>query len=570
MNLYDFADNFLQPYKIKGDEIIPQLCPICRGGESYDKHTFAVNIRNLTYNCMRGSCNAKGTFAQLCRINGVQADTNFDVRESKKDYKKPEPIETPPSEKAMQYMKLRGFTQQNIDLWKVKSDDQGNIVFPFYRDGVLTYVKYRKPYKVQKGELKTWQAPGCEPIFWGMDECIPELPLVITEGEFDAMCCTEAGVLNVVSIPCGVNNLECIDTCWGWLEQFRQVIVWGDNDEAGRKFTDEITNRIGKHRCSIVQCELKDANDVLHKEGLDKVRDYVRTAKEIPIKGVLRLEEVKPMDVENIEAIKSDHAGINKVLGGYRMGEVSLWTGINSSGKSTFLSQEYISTIDQGYKVCVFSGELRADHFQYWAELQMAGGMHIKGYRNPVKECESYKVPQDVKARIQGWYAGRFFLYDNTGSMKGQDILTVFQHVYQRYGVKRFMIDNLMQIDPEGADKDFYRKQSEFVGSVKAFAIRNNVHVDLVAHPRKVSGWLTMADIKGEGSIADRVDNIFSVHRIDSDDRKEIQYKDWDAVVEIFKNRFEGSKDVETCFLFDTRSKRFFTDNANKKYGWEL
>lgn len=36
-----FADRHLAPYSIRGDELIPEHCPICHGGESGDKYTFA-------------------------------------------------------------------------------------------------------------------------------------------------------------------------------------------------------------------------------------------------------------------------------------------------------------------------------------------------------------------------------------------------------------------------------------------------------------------------------------------------------------------------------------------------
>lgn len=46
--IIDFADKYLYPYRIKyksdGQEIVPDLCPICNGGNSGDKHTFALSV----------------------------------------------------------------------------------------------------------------------------------------------------------------------------------------------------------------------------------------------------------------------------------------------------------------------------------------------------------------------------------------------------------------------------------------------------------------------------------------------------------------------------------------------
>ena len=47
----------------------------------------------------------------------------------------------------------------------------GNIVFPFYKDSELVYVKFRAPRKPQGKERKEWQYPGSRPILFGMDLC---------------------------------------------------------------------------------------------------------------------------------------------------------------------------------------------------------------------------------------------------------------------------------------------------------------------------------------------------------------------------------------------------------------
>lgn len=59
-----FAEKHLSPFFIRGDELIPTLCPFCRGGENQDKHTFALNLTDGVYVCKRGSCGARGRFEE--------------------------------------------------------------------------------------------------------------------------------------------------------------------------------------------------------------------------------------------------------------------------------------------------------------------------------------------------------------------------------------------------------------------------------------------------------------------------------------------------------------------------
>lgn len=53
-DLLRFAAAHLSPYRIRGDELIPELCPFCYGGQNADRHTFALNLTDGVYVCKRG------------------------------------------------------------------------------------------------------------------------------------------------------------------------------------------------------------------------------------------------------------------------------------------------------------------------------------------------------------------------------------------------------------------------------------------------------------------------------------------------------------------------------------
>ena len=69
------------------------------------------------------------------------------------------------------YFEKRKVGHETLDAFRIGSDRQGNIVFPFYRDNTLEYVKFRAPRKPQPKEKKEWQFPGTRPILFGMDLC---------------------------------------------------------------------------------------------------------------------------------------------------------------------------------------------------------------------------------------------------------------------------------------------------------------------------------------------------------------------------------------------------------------
>lgn len=579
MNAIEFAERHLYPYKIKGDEIIPRLCPYCRGGSrSKDKETFALNIKKLTFNCRRGSCGVTGSFYQLCKDFNEEADremdNNYEIKKQpKKVYIKPVTNIVTPTKIAENYLKMRGFSNGTCKNRKIGSDEKGNIVMPYYENGKLVLVKFRPSHKINKskGDIKSWRETGGKPVFWGMDECKFELPLVIVEGEMDAMALDECGIKNVVSVPSGCEDLTCVELCWDWLTKFKKITIWGDNDEPGQKMVRSLINRLGEFRCSVISSNRKDANEVLYFDGKDKVIETLAAVKEVPIDGLLRLSDVENFDYSKVERVSSGFELIDKAIGGFMMGQVSLWTGSNASGKSTLLGQILIESIEKGFNVCAYSGELPAPLFKYWIELQMAGKSNLKSRFDELKKEDIYFVPDDIKDKMKAWYRDKFFLYDSFGSAKGEDILKIFEYAARRYNCKVFSVDNLMITEFCGGNKDFYRAQSEFMGKIIEFTHKYNVHVHVVAHPRKTSGEITKNDVGGSGDLTNRVDNVFSVGRIDKDE-KSIALLDCDNKVDILKNRFSGRQDITVGLKFEPLSKRFFAksdiDSDSKRYGW--
>lgn len=581
MNPFQFADTYLYPYKVKGNEIIPRECPYCHGGKHHDKKTFALNAQKLTFNCLRGSCGKKGTFNQLCKDFGETSDQQiaYERRQPvKKEYKKPEIKLEPISIQVKEYLKLRGISKKTWERRKI-SEHNGNIVFPYFENGELVLVKFKIPREQRvvngKREIKSWREEGGKPVFWGMDDCDHSKPLVIVEGEIDALTLDECGIENVVSVPSGAQDLTCLENNWDWLQQFNKIIIWADDDKAGQEMERKLITRLGEWRCYVVRTPYKDANECLMKEGKEKIRQAIEQTQEVSIAGLIRLSDVKRIDYTTIMKVSSGFKDIDDILGGFMMGQITIWTGINSSGKSTLLGQILLNSIEQNFKVCAYSGELPASLFKYWIDLQVMGSNNLDRKFDDIKGADVPAFRKEVSHKVNKWYHDRFFLYDAiNGVATDTDLFKVFEYVAKRYDCKIFMIDNLMTTMFTDGEKDFYRAQSKFISKVKEFAKKFDVHVHIVAHPRKVSGRLTKMDVAGSGDITNLADNVIAVHRLTKEEQDEEEYKGLDNVVQIFKNRINGVQDEEIGLKFEPFAKRFYQESSiegpNKKYGWEL
>ncbi len=575
MSPLEFASKYFKDHKQKGPELVPVYCPFCHGGQNGDKYTFALNMENETYNCKRGSCDESGHFSQLLKKFGESK--SYEIRKPTKTYKPPKTEIKASTKKVEEYLKLRGISPE---VWKQRGvgESKGNIAFPYHENGKVVLVKFRKPEKYTGEGQKAWREAGGKAVFWGMELCRPGKPLIITEGEFDALSLAEVGLVNVVSVPSGAEDLTCVDNCWDWLEQFRKIIIWPDNDDPGKAMAENLVKRLGAYRCAIVESDCKDANECLYKHGPEGVIECVDNAKDYPIAGLKRLSDVKAFDYDGLTRIKSSVGLINKYTAGYIGGQVSIWTGDSGGGKSTFAGQELLEAIEQNIAVCAYSGELPGPVFRYWIDLQAAGSSNVKEKYDTLRGEYVPFVDNETAAKIRAWYRDLFYLCDDNDDITDSTVLELFEYAYKRHGCKVFLIDNLMSTAIDGSESDYYRKQSEFIRKTKQFARNYDVHVHIVAHPRKLApgkkdGRLTKEDVAGAKDITNWADNVFSLYRVPEEGKEEgKKYEGIDTIIDIFKCRFTGVVDQGIKLIFDGKSKRMWhPDNSREtyKYGWE-
>ena len=195
-------------------------------------------------------------------------------------------------------------------------------------------------------------------------------------------------------------------------------------------------------------------------------------------------------------------------------------------------------------------------------------------------EKDRYFVPDNIGRMIDQWLDGKFFLYNNGYGTKAEQILHDMD-ILLKANVKVFILDNLMTLDVDLFDGDKNSKQKELILRIKDFAMKNMVHVILVAHPRKVTTFLRKNDISGTSDITNAVDNVLIMHRTNEDFLHAItdfydaaranQYRQFGNVLAVEKNRLFGVVDFMCGFHYDIISRRFKnTPDEHIKYGWEL
>lgn len=462
-DIVSFCDRHIGDYRIRNGQAVARICPFCHGGNNHDQETFAIGLHNGAFSCLRGQCGKNGSFRELSEFFGERPALTLSMpsgKTAKRLYVRPNPdILKPVTDEIANYFAARRISRETLDAFGIAADYNGNIVFPFYKDKELVFVKYRKPRKFVKGpgERKEWAEKNTEPILFGMDNVSFNKPLYITEGEIDAMSLYEAGVTNVVSVPMGCNNLEFVQLCWDWLEKFQQIILFGDGDEPGAVLVDTLMKRLGEDRCLIApeypefvlngesaNRACKDANEILYTYGKEGLASVAASCEPAPIKGILNLADVTMVDPTTKPRVYTRIPKLDYAIGGLAEGTVTVFSGKRGEGKSTLGGQLLLNAIQQGNKVCAYSGELPAPNFLNWILCQATESKYI-AVRQDQRSGKNYAVvPYEVQKRIKEWINNKFFLFDNNYApeiSQEEAIIKIFTLCVRKYGCKVFLVD---------------------------------------------------------------------------------------------------------------------------------
>lgn len=380
--------------------------------------------------------------------------------------------------------------------------------------------------------------------------------------------------LNAVCLGSGV-EWDAVVKCRPFFELFPYVVIVTPNAIAREQLVRELHPRLSTSDVYVIEDagfrRCKTIPEYINAYGHDQLLALLDGAVELPAYGILDLSEVETRDLTKVPRTLSGFDRLDRSIGGFFAGELSVWTGKRGIGKSTILSQLLLGAIDQGHKVCAYSGELDRAQFREWAYLQAAGPEHI-GYRDdPITGKRLPTVNPQVDKLISEWLHERFWLFDLERNTRHdpEAILGQFSYAKMRYGADVFLVDNIMSVDFDyKRDADFNRIQSQFTQTLATFAKRQHVHVHLVVHPRKSSsgkaGEVTADDIHGSGDITNRADNVFFLTTRAVEEQQK-------PMLVTLKNRDFGSK-INQWLDFDKKSRRFFPfgGDPRKAMGWEM
>ena len=396
----------------------------------------------------------------------------------------------------------------------VEPDANGNIiVFPVIDGGKIVAEKYRMHPK------KFFQRAGGRKTFYNADILdskeleAGDYPLVITEGEMDALAFIQAGFHFVVSVPDGAppardgsgniievpedasdidpendDKFKFIATNWKRLERIKTIIVATDNDEPGVRLAAELVRRLGRVRCYFVTFPdgCKDANDVLVKFGSAELLRVLAAAKPYPVSGVYRYSDLPPEPA--IETVTTGWHALDDNLKLYRPA-LMVVTGRAGEGKTTWTQQlvANLATI-HGWTTAIASFEMRLKPFV----TEALASAHIG--KSP--QFWDYRQQEAANKFLEDYFC---FIAPEPECSRTHDVDWLIEKAEAaviRHGARVLLIDPWNEIEHARAGNETTTEYTNrAIMALKNFGRRFDVLIIVVAHPTKGGAAKPAADI---------------------------------------------------------------------------
>lgn len=289
--------------------------------------------------------------------------------------------------------------------------------------------------------------------------------------------------------------------------------------------------------------------------------------------------EIEDEDRSKIVSIPSGITQLDAECCGFDKPSLNIWSGNNGSAKSTLLNQIAINAINQGFKVAIYSGELRGQRLKRWVVMQAAGKAHN---RKSIYNSYDYYTPDSIKEHIVSWMSDKLYVYNTKYSHSMEQVCLEVETLVREKQIDMLIMDNLSCMDIAELDFGVNEQQKTAVKMLLRLTTKLGIATHLVVHPKKAEGFLRKNDVSGAKALTDLADSVFFCHRWNQDTQKaakeflpEPVFYDLNTcgttnIVEVIKHREFGEAEGHIYKLYyEPESRRLKNSVAeNIIYGW--
>ena len=412
------------------------------------------------------------------------------------------------------------------------------IEIPYFHAGERVNTKYR----TISGDKRFAQDEGGKCIFWNVgvitDPGMAHLPLIITEGEFDAIAAMQAGFDRVVSVPNGApanplgettsGKYAYLDAAPTILRDVKEILLATDADQPGIALRDDLALRLGRARCKWLKYpkDTKDLADVLARYAERGIVETIARAQWLAVSGIYRLSELPPLNPP--QALDTGIPGLSSHYN-LRVGDFCVLTGLPGKGKTSF-SREIACRMASRHRwktaLASFEAIPQLDHrraLRTWYQSDLVinlNDLQIAQADEWADEYFRFLVPEEDEDVTLDWIIERI----STAAIRDH--------------IKLAIIDPWNELDHERPSD---MTMTEYVGAalrrLKRMARTLGIHLIIAAHPAKMHRnrdgkypTPTLYDISDSAMWANRADIGIVVERIEGTDDQ--------TTIQVVKSRF--------------------------------
>lgn len=382
--------------------------------------------------------------------------------------------------------------------------------------------------------------------------------IVVTEGEIDALTVSQlqGNKYPVVSVPTGAKGAKkTLAAQLQWLLMFDSIILYFDDDEAGRLAVEECAPLFPPGRVKVARVPgFKDAN-AAHMAGQSKlVIDAIWGAKEFRPDGIVSVKDVREAALKPLEMGRSwPWPTLTRLTFGRRLGEVYLYGAGTGVGKSEVFDEVIKHVVhDEGAAAAVFKFEQPVGE----SVKRIAGKIASRRFHIPDSGWSQDELVMVVDELI---VQNKLFLYDCFGQCDWGLVANHIRYIHASTGAKDYFIDHLTAMAETGDSERGSLEQ--IMKEAATLAQELNICLHMISHlttpegtPHEEGGRVMIRHFKGSRAIGFWSHFMFGLERNqqDEDPRKRSI-----TTFRCLKDRHTGQSVGEVFFLgFDRATGR--------------
>lgn len=421
-------------------------------------------------------------------------------------------------------------------------------------DGALIGVKTR----YSRNKTFSWDGNG-QTVLFGM-HLFPGggKTITICEGEIDTMAAHQmngskwptVGMPSATGIKAVKDNLEYLNT-------FEEIYLAFDNDDAGKRATEDVANLFEPNKCKVVNlAPLKDVGEYLA-EG--KVEDYTRrwwNAQPFTPEGIVRgssLWDLVSTD-DDTPSVPYPYDGLQEMTYGIRVGELVTLTAGSGLGKSAVVRElmYHLLNVTEDNIGCLFLEE---------STKRSALGFMSMAANKPLHLPDTEKTPEELRLAFdQTLGTDRIFLYDSFGSNSLENIIGRVRHMAKAMDCKYIVLDHLSIVVSSQENGDERKAIDEIVTKLRMLVQELRISLIMVSHLRRPQGQghedgaaTSLSQLRGSAAIAQLSDMVIGLERNGQAENEVLRNT---TTVRVLKNRFSGITGPATYLYYDKTTGR--------------